>query len=125
MKLEAKLSRAQFFEMEAWSGITVCTQLTIVNTTGIASYDSVGSSSSADDPCLVALNRLKSEASVHPMKNINALGKQVVSSSGVAAPSSLTRAVIDNAITIRLWVLDLMHAKLARERSAFLEVSLL
>ena len=121
LKLEAKLSRAQFFEMETWSVIKACTQLNI-SRGSIASTEDI-CVSGANDACFAALERLKREASMHPMLNINPLGKALVTSAGVLIPSPLTRSVIDDAIMIRLWVLDLMQAKLVRERSSFVEVS--
>jgi hypothetical protein len=107
VKLEAKLSRVQFFEMETWSAIK-------------ESVNVVGS----NDSCYAALQRLKRESVVLPIKNINPLGKTIVTPDGIL-PSPLTRSVIDDAITIRLWVLDLMQAKLLRERSSFIEVSMI
>jgi hypothetical protein len=121
VKLEAKLSRLQFFEMETWSAIKACTQLN-VSRDAITSTDSV-IVGAANDACYAALQRLRQESSVHPIKNVNPLGKTVVNSDGIHAPSPLTRTVIDYAITIRLWVIDLMQAKLLRERSSFIEVS--
>lgn len=123
VKLEAKLSRLQFFEMETWSAIKACIQLNV-------SRDSITSTESvnvvgANDACFAALQRLKRESSELPIKNVNPLGKTVVTSDGVHVPSPLTRTVIDDAITIRLWVLDLMQAKLLRERSSFIEVSMI
>lgn len=104
VKLEATLSRANFFEMELWSAIKACTQLNI-------SRDSITSTETVNvggcnDPCFAVLQRLKREASVHPMKNINPLGKALVTSEGVRIPSSLTRSAINDAVTVRLWVLD-------------------
>eukprot|EP00804_Cyclotella_cryptica_P009216 CCRYP_021051-RA/>CCRYP_021051-RA protein AED:0.03 eAED:0.03 QI:195/1/1/1/1/1/8/677/2245 len=119
LKLEAKLSRAQFFEMETWSAIKACTQLNI-SRGSIASMEAI-CASGANDACFAALERLKREASMHPMLNINPLGKALVTSAGVQIPSPLMRSVIDDAIVVRLWVLDLMHAKLVRERSSFIE----
>ena len=84
----------------------------------------VGSGSDEDD-CSLALNRLKKEAtpgapSCMPsgedqhMRNLNPLGRHSVDSTGLTMPSSLTRAVIDDAIAVRQWVLDLNQAKAVR-----------
>ena len=120
MKLGAMLSRLQQFEMEVWSAIKACIQLN-VSREAITSTESVNVVGS-NDACYAALQRLKHEASMHPIKNVNPLGKAVMTSDGPVA-SPLTRTVIDDAITIRLWILDLMQAKLLRERSSFIEVS--
>jgi hypothetical protein len=122
VKLEAKLSRVQFFEMETWSAIKACIQLN-VSRESIASTESVNVAGS-NDSCYAALQRLKRESVVLPIKNINPLGKTIVTPDGIL-PSPLTRSVIDDAITIRLWVIDLMQAKLLRERSSFIEVSMI
>ena len=77
-----------------------------------------------NDACFAALQRLKHESSMHPIKNVSPLGKAIITSDGAHVPSQLTRTVIDDAITIRLWIIDLTQAKLLRERSSFIEVSL-
>ena len=123
IELQAKLSRLQFFEMETWSAIKACIQLN-VSRDAITSIESVNIGSE-NDACFAALQRLKRESLVLPIRNVNPLGKSTVNSQGVPTPSLLTRAVIDDAITIRLWVLDLAHAKLLRERLSFIEVSVI
>jgi hypothetical protein len=113
MDLEAKLNRARFFEMEAWSAIKACTTLD----------ESGDSSTASSDSCLLALNRLQNEISSSKlaegehaiMRNMNPLGKQ--------SAQSLTRDSIENAIKVRQWILDLMQAKTVRERSSFVQVS--
>lgn len=115
--LEAKLNRARFFEMEAWSAIKACTAL-----------DESGNADASSDSCQLALTRLRNElsSSTHAageqsiMRNINPLGKQSVSANGT---HSLTRDDIENAIKIRQWILDLVHAKISRERVSFVQVS--
>jgi len=120
-KLAAKLSRASSFDMEAWSAIQACTQPVV------PSSESSSAVSSDDDSCIVSLQRLEDEASPrsvladHPMGNLNPLGKHTVDSSGLTLPSSLTRGVISDAITIRRWLLDLNQAKAVRERTAFVQ----
>jgi len=119
-KLAAKLSRARSFDMEAWSAIQACTQPVVPS-------ESSSTGSGDDDNCIISLQRLKDEASPrsvladHPMGNLNPLGKHTVDSSGLALPSSLTRGVINDAITIRRWILDLNQAKTVRERIAFVQ----
>jgi hypothetical protein len=118
--LEAKLNRARFFEMEAWSAIKACTTLD----------DNNGGNTTAalSDSCLLALNRLQNEISSSTqtageqsmMRNMNPLGKQSVSANGT---HSLTRDDIENAIQTRQWILDLMQAKTTRERASFVQVS--
>ena len=115
--LEAKLNRARFFEMEAWSAIKACTTL-----------DESGNAAAASDSCLLALNRLENELSSSTftageqsiMRNMNPLGKQSASANGT---HSLTRDDIENAIKTRQWILDLMQAKTSRERASFVQVS--
>eukprot|EP00985_Skeletonema_marinoi_P032866 scaffold39839_cov102-Skeletonema_marinoi.AAC.1 len=71
--LEAKLNRARFFEMEAWSAIKACTAL-----------DESGNTAASSDSCLLALNRLQNElcsttlaaGEQSIMRNMNPLGKQ-------------------------------------------------
>ena len=117
MDLEAKLNRARFFEMEAWSAIKACTTL-----------DEGGDSTASSDSCLLALNRLQNEISSSKlaegehaiMRNMNPLGKKSVTPNGT---QSLTRDAIENAIKVRQWILDLMQAKTVRERSSFVQVS--
>ena len=122
-KLEAKLNRARFFEMEAWSAIQACTLATQLDASSI-----VASADSQNDACLVALCRLKNEAASsvvgNSMRNLNPLGRRAISPTGIPIPSSLTRTVIDDAIVIRTWVLDFIRAKTVRERASFLEVSI-
>jgi len=115
--LEAKLNRARFFEMEAWSAIKACTAL-----------DESGNTAASSDSCLLALNRLQNElcsttiavGEQSIMRNMNPLGKQSVSANGT---HSLTRDDIENAIKTRQWILDLMQAKATRERASFVQVS--
>mmetsp|Transcript_7896 Transcript_7896/g.17369 ORF Transcript_7896/g.17369 Transcript_7896/m.17369 type:complete len:142 (-) Transcript_7896:5-430(-) len=102
-KLENKLRRARHFEVEAWSAIKACTQLD-GGKPGI-------STNPCQDQCLLLLRRLKKEAAtiVHgdgatgnrSITNLNPLGSQSISPQGVPTRSSLTRAVIDNAIVTR------------------------
>jgi len=119
-KLATKLSRASSFDMEAWSAIQACTQPVVPS-------ESSSAVSGDDDNCIMSLQRLKDEASPrsvladHPMGNLNPLGKHTVDSSGLTLPSSLTRGVINDAITIRRWILDLNQAKAVRERTAFVQ----
>jgi hypothetical protein len=116
--LEAKLNRARFFEMEAWSAIKACTTLD----------GNGGNTTVLSDSCLLALNRLQNEISSSTltageqsiMRNMNPLGKQSVSANGA---HSLTREDIENAIKTRQWILDLMQAKTSRERASFVQVS--
>jgi hypothetical protein len=116
--LEAKLNRARFFEMEAWSAIKACTTLD----------GNGGNTTLLSDSCLLALNRLQNEVSSSTltageqsiMRNMNPLGKQSVSANGA---HSLTRDDIENAIKTRQWILDLMQAKTSRERASFVQVS--
>ncbi|KAL9181852.1 hypothetical protein ACHAXT_012195 [Thalassiosira profunda] len=116
-KLVTKLSRARIFEMEAWSAIQACVQPV------------VGSGSDDEDDCSLALQRLKKEATPgaassaedQHMRNLNPLGRHSVDSTGLTMPSSLTRAVIDDAIAVRQWVLDLNQAKAVRERLSFVQ----
>jgi hypothetical protein len=121
-KLRAMLSRLQQFEMEVWSAIKACINLN-VSRESITSTESVNVVG-GNDACFAALQRLKHESSMHPIKNVSPLGKAVITSDGARVPSQLTRTVIDDAITIRLWIIDLTQAKLLRERSSFIEVSL-
>lgn len=115
--LEAKLNRARFFEMEAWSAIKACTSL-----------DEKGDTTASSDSCFLALNRLRNELSSSTlaageqslMRNMNPLGKQSVSLNGT---HSLNRDAIENAIKVRQWILDLMQAKKTRERDSFVHVS--
>ena len=123
IELQAKLSRLQFFEMETWSAMKACIQLN-VSRDAITSTESVNIGSE-NDACFAALQRLKRESLVLPIRNVNPLGKSIVNAEGIHVPSPLTRTVIDDAITIRLWVLDLTQAKLLRERSSFIEVSVI
>jgi len=102
------------------------------------------SSGEADDDCILALQRLKDEASAsgsaasssggsadglgavvvdyHHMRNLNPLGRHSVHSSGLTLPSSLTRPVLDDDIIVRQWILDLNQAKAVRERTSFVQV---
>ncbi|KAK1748201.1 TFIIS central domain-containing protein [Skeletonema marinoi] len=113
--LEAKLNRARFFEMEAWSAIKACTAL-----------DESGNTAASSDSCLLALNRLQNElcsttlaaGEQSIMRNMNPLGKQSVSANGT---HSLTRDDIENAIKTRQWILDLVQAKTSRERASFVQ----
>jgi len=110
-KLTSKLSRARFFEMEAWSAVKSSTQIPVLGS----------ASAGGEDDCLAALSRLKIEAtSGQHMKNIDPLSRCTSSSSGTLS-SSLTRAVIDDAIVTRQWVLDLNQAKSHRERITFVQ----
>ena len=111
-KLTSKLSRARFFEMEAWSAVKSSTQVLVLG----------GARAGGDDDCLVALSRLKIEAtSGQHMKNLDPLSRCTSSSSGTVS-SSLTRAVINDAIITRQWILDLNQAKSHRERITFVQV---
>ena len=84
------------------------------------------SSGEADDDCILALQRLKDEASssgsADHMRNLNPLGRHSVHSSGLTLPSSLTRPVLDDDIIVRQWILDLNQAKAVRERTSFVQV---
>jgi hypothetical protein len=127
--LHAKLHRAKLFEMEVWSAIQACTQpvVTVLNTT----RPTMG-----DDDCLVALMRLKDEATSGDhlpsvandpvMRNLNPLGRRTIDySTRLTLPSSLNRDVINDAIAVRRWVLDFNRAKTVRERAGFVQVNLL
>ena len=129
-KLVAKLSRARLFEMEAWNAVKACISQPV------AAGGNGGSTTGCEDGCILALQHLQSEASSssssgvavsavdHPMRNLNPLGRhQTVSSSGLTMPSSLTRTVLQDAITVREWILDLTQAKTFRERTSFVQVS--
>ena len=72
-----------------------------------------GSKNGEGDECLLALDRLKKEASLPTSKmyNLDPLGRSTTSAAGTPSPLPLTRVVIDEAITVRQWVLDLNQAK--------------
>ena len=111
-KLNSKLSRARFFEMEAWSAVKSSIQIPVLGS----------ASAGGDDDCLAALSRLKTEAtSGQHMKNLDPLSRSMPSSSGTLT-SSLSRSVLDDAIITRQWVLDLNQAKSHRERITFVQV---
>lgn len=126
--LLAKLRRAHLFEMEVWSAIRACTQpvVMVLNMAG---------PTVCDDDCLLALKRLKDEATCDAphlprdvesdpiMRNLNPLGRCTIdSSTGLTFPSSLNRGVINDAIAVRRWILDFNQAKNVRERTGFVQV---
>ena len=128
--LLAKLSRAHVFEMEVWSAIRACTQPVVM-------VLSMAGPTVGDDECLLALQRLKDEATcatpqISPqyvandpiMRNLNPLGRCTLdSATGLTLPSCLNRGVINDAISVRIWILDFYQAKTVRERTGFLQVN--
>ncbi len=122
-KLLAKLNRAQHFEAEILNAIGACTHPVVATNNGLTK----------NDDCMLTLQRLKDEAmSTTPpsmraertMQNINPLGRSLVNyNSGLVLSSPLTRGVINDAITVRSWVLDLSHANSVRERTGFVQVT--
>ena len=100
-KLQEKLSMIEVFEVDVWRVIPRV-------------VDDVGESTKTSDDVLARLRQLREAAqstNVH-VKNVEPLGR---------ANSRLTRTVIDNAIAVREWVLDLRHADLVRERLSFVQ----
>lgn len=102
-KLITKLNQALSFEMEVWSVIRTCTQPVVV--AGLIPGED-------NDDCLLHLYRFQEYVTRDPiMRNINPLGKCGI----------LTRSTIDDATTVRRWILDFNHAKSVRERIGFVK----
>ena len=74
-------------------------------------YDEVGQCTKALDDVLASLLQQRQEAA----QSMNALNVDPIGQ----ASSRLTRTVIENAIVVRAWILDLQHVELARERFVF------
>ena len=76
-------------------------------------YDEVGQCTKASDDVLASLLQQRQEAAqsmnAHVV-NVDPIGR---------ASSRLTRTVIENAIVVRAWILDLQHVELTRERFVF------
>jgi hypothetical protein len=131
--------------MEAWSAIQAsCMQpVTVVSASvgaGLPPAAGSGEGDGVEDDCLLALKRLQDEASPPPtlrgssstgiakagcfhMQNLNPLGMHTkILSTGLTLPSSLTRAVLSDAMVVRRLVLDLDQAKAVRERTFFVQV---
>jgi hypothetical protein len=107
-KLITKLNQALSFEMEVWSVIRTCAQPVVI--AGLTPGED-------NDDCLLHLYRFKEYVTNDPiMRNINPLGK-----CGNGSGSTLTRGTIDDAITVRRWILDFNHAKVVRERIGFVK----
>jgi len=134
-ELVTKLNRARHFEVEVLNAIGACTQpVGATNNVSCIQGKNTDGSTEVDD-CILTLQRLQDEAMRatsastgaivdFPMRNINPLGRSLVNyNSGMVLPSPLTRAVINDAITVRRWVLDLCHANAVRERTSFVQVT--
>lgn len=100
-KLRKKLAGIEAFEADVWRAIPHI-------------VDEVGQSTKKSDQVLARLQEAKVAAisTNHHVKNIDPLGQ---------GTSRLTRSVIDNAIAVREWVLDLRHVDLVRERVSFVQ----
>ena len=127
-KLAVKINCARHFEVEVTNVLGACTQPVVA-----ADKNIIGGLTENDD-CILTLQRLQNEAlcttspsmqADRPMQNINPLGRSLVNyNSGMILPSPLTRGVLNDAITVRRWVLDLSHANSIRERASFVQVTL-
>lgn len=134
-KLVAKLNRARHFEVEILNAIAECIQPVVASDNAASINDKCIDGNAEKDDCILTLRRLLDEAVCttsslmrvdRPMKNINPLGRSLVNyNSGMVLPSSLTRVVLNDAITVRRWMLDLSHANAVRERAGFVQVMLL
>lgn len=112
-KLITKLNQALSFEMEVWNVIRTCTQPVVV--AGLTPGED-------NDECLLNLYRFKEYVTNDPiMRNINPLGKCGNGSGSIVPSTILTRGTIDDAITVRRWILDFNHAKVVRERIGFVK----
>jgi hypothetical protein len=99
--LRAKLSGIESFEADVWRTIPQI-------------VDEVGQTTKGTDTVLSKLRAIKeaAESTNEHIKNVDPIGRK---------SSRLTRTVIDNAIAVRKWILDLHHADQVRERLSFVQ----
>lgn len=98
-KLQQKLDGIEAFEIDGWRLVSHI-------------YDEVGQCTKASDDVLAGLRQIQEAAqstNAHVI-NVDPLGR---------GSSRLTRTVIENALVVRAWILDLEHVELARERFDF------
>lgn len=100
-KLREKLTGIESFEADTWRAIPHI-------------VDEVGTYTKDSDQVLVRLQDAKEAATStnEHVKNVDPLG---------SGGTRLNRAVIDNAIAVREWILDLQHAEVTRERLSFVQ----
>lgn len=102
-RLKKKLAAIQAFETEAWKLLSSLVQ-----------EPEVGSLKASDD-ILICLKKLKDAAENSDQNILN------VDPLGLSRSSKMNRDVLNDAIAVREWILDLRHCENFRERVSFVQ----